>query len=119
LLFCAAAWTQAVPVGFARNTLHGPGLVNLDLSFSHDSVLSQHKESPPKAMSNAKAGQKQIDKPNKSKDSPTLTVTVNSFNVFIHPNYVTYVGVLGSPFFGQPVSANPARRTQLNLECRF
>ena len=107
------------PVGFARNTLHGPGLVNLDLSFSHDFVLSQHKESPSKAVSRAKAGQKQIDKPNKSKDSPTLTVSVNSFNVFNHPNYVTYVGVLGSPFFGQPVSANPARRTQLNLEFKF
>ena len=107
------------PAGFARNTLHGPGLANLDLSFSHDFVLSQHKESPSKAVSTAKAGQKQIDKPNKSKDLPTLTVSVNSFNVFNHPNYVTYVGVLGSPFFGQPVSANPARRTQLNLEFKF
>jgi len=107
------------PAGFARNTLHGPGLANLDLSFSHDFVLSQHKESPSKAVSTAKAGQKQIDKPNKSKYLPTLTVSVNSFNVFNHPNYVTYVGVLGSPFFGQPVSANPARRTQLNLEFRF
>jgi len=107
------------PAGFARNTLHGPGLANLDLSFSHDFVLSQHKESPSKAVSTAKAGEKQIDQPNKSKDSPTLTVSVNSFNVFNHPNYVTYVGVLGSPFFGQPVSANPARRTQLNLEFKF
>jgi len=36
-----------------------------------------------------------------------------------HPNYVTYIAVLGSPLFGQPVAANPPRRTQLNLELKF
>jgi len=88
------------PLGYARNTLHGPGLVNLDLNLSHDFPFStqrgEHK-----------------------KDVPTLTVSLNSFNVFNHPNYVTYIGVLGSPLFGQPVAANPPRRTQLNLEFKF
>jgi hypothetical protein len=53
------------------------------------------------------------------KDLPTLTVSLNSFNVFNHPNYVTYIGVFGSPLFGQPVAANPRRRTQLNVELKF
>ncbi len=87
------------PAGDARNTLHGPGLVNLDLNLSHDFPFSK--------------------KSDKQKDVPTLTVSLNSFNVFNHPNYVTYVGVVGSPQFGQPNLANAPRRTQLNLEFKF
>jgi len=30
-----------------------------------------------------------------------------------------YVGVLRSPLFGQPVSSNPARRLQLQLQLEF
>jgi len=55
----------------------------------------------------------------KQKDVPTLTVSLNSFNILNHPSYVTYVGVLTSPFFGLPVAANPPRRLQLNLEFKF
>ena len=87
------------PAGFARNTLHGPGLINLDLNVSHDFSFKP--------------------KSDKQKDVPTLTISVNSFNILNHPNYVTFVGVVTSPFFGQPVSANPPRRTQLNLEFKF
>jgi hypothetical protein len=87
------------PAGFARNTLHGPGLINLDLNLAHDFTFSP--------------------KSDKQKDVPTLTVSINSFNILNHPNYVTYVGVLTSPFFGRPVAANPPRRTQLNLEFKF
>jgi hypothetical protein len=36
-----------------------------------------------------------------------------------HPNDVTYIGVVSSPFFGQAVAALPARRMQLNLEIKF
>jgi hypothetical protein len=88
------------PLGYARNTLHGPGLVNVDVNLSHDFPFStQHGEH--------------------KRHVPTLTVSLNSFNVFNHPNYVTYIGALGSPLFGQPVAANPPRRTQLNLEFKF
>jgi hypothetical protein len=85
--------------GGARNTLHGPGLINLDLNVSHDFTFKP--------------------KSDKQKDVPTLTVSINSFNILNHPNYVTYVGVVTSPFFGQPVAANPPRRTQLDLEFKF
>jgi len=87
------------PLGRARNTLHGPGLINLDLNVSHDFTFKP--------------------KSDKQKDVPTLTVSINSFNILNHPNYVTFVGVVTSPFFGQPVAANPPRRTQLNLEFKF
>jgi hypothetical protein len=87
------------PAGYARNTLHGPGLINLDLNLAHDFVFKTRSD--------------------KQKDVPTLTVSINSFNILNHPNYVTYVGVLTSPFFGQPVAANPPRRAQLNLEFKF
>jgi len=50
------------------------------------------------------------------KDSPTLTVGLNSFNVLNHRNDVTYVGVLPSVYFRRAVSALPPRRMQLNLQ---
>ena len=84
------------PDGFARNTLHGPGLINFDVNISHDFVLTK-----------------------KRKEAPTLTVSLNSFNVLNHQNDVTYIGVIASPFFGRPVAALPPRRMQLNLELKF
>jgi hypothetical protein len=79
-----------------RNTLHGPGFINLDLNVSHDFVLSK-----------------------KRKEARTLTVSLNSFNVLNHRNDVTFVGVITSPFFGHAVAALPPRRMQLNLEYKF
>jgi hypothetical protein len=84
------------PSALARNTLHGPGLVNLDLNISHDFALTKHR-----------------------KDAHTLVVTLNSFNVLNHQNDVTFVGVISSPFFGRAVAALPPRRMQLNLEYKF
>jgi len=84
------------PLGFARNTLHGPGLINLDLNLAHDFRLSKEKKS-----------------------LRMLTVSLNSFNILNHPNDVTYIGVITSPLFGQAVAAFPPRRTQLNLEYKF
>jgi hypothetical protein len=84
------------PSGFTRNILHGPGLINLDLNFSHDFVLSK-----------------------KRKEARTLTASLNSFNVLNHQNDVTFIGVVKSPFFGHAVAALPPRRMQLNLEFKF
>jgi hypothetical protein len=84
------------PLGLARNTLHGPGLINLDLNASHDFVLSKTR-----------------------KEARVLTATLNSFNILNHSNDVTYIGVITSPFFGHAVAALPPRRMQLNLEFKF
>jgi hypothetical protein len=84
------------PAGVPRNSLHGPGYINLDLNLAHTTMLT-------------KAG----------KDGPTATLAINSFNVLNHENGVTYVGVISSPFYGEPVAAHPPRRMQLDLEFKF
>ena len=84
------------PAGVPRNLMHGPGYIDLDLNLSHDFALTKNR-----------------------KDGPKATVSVNSFNVLNHPNYVTYVGVVTSPFFGTPVAAQPPRRMQFSLQVKF
>ena len=77
-------------------SLHGPGLINLDLNAAHDFVVAKSRKEP-----------------------MTLTVSLNSFNVLNHKNDLTYVGVITSPFFGRGVQAQPPRRMQLNAEFKF
>ncbi len=84
------------PPNVPRNSLHGPGLIDLDMNLSHDFVFSKVPE-----------------------HAKTLTVSVNSFNVLNHGNDTTYIGVITSPFFGRAVAAQPPRRMQLNLQFRF
>jgi hypothetical protein len=84
------------PLGTDRNTMAGPGLIDLDLNLSHDFVLSKTK-----------------------KEAKILSLALNSFNVLNHPNYVTYIGALSSPLFGQPVAAQPPRRMQIDVTFKF
>jgi hypothetical protein len=84
------------PPGIGRNTMHGPGTIGLDLNLSHDFPLSKRK-----------------------KETKVFSVSLNSFNVLNHPNYVTYIGTISSPLFGQPVAAQPPRRMQLNIQFKF
>lgn len=80
----------------ARNTLQGPGLMDLDLSVAHDFVFSKSPE-----------------------HSKKLTLSLNSFNVLNHPNDVTYIGVITSSSFGKAVQAQPPRRFQLDAQFKF
>jgi hypothetical protein len=84
------------PTSVPRNSLLGPGYINLDLNLSHTVMLT-------------KAG----------KGGPTATLAVNPFNVLNHENDVTYIGVISSPFYGRPVVAQPPRRMQLDLQIKF
>jgi hypothetical protein len=84
------------PNGIPRNSLHGPGYIDLDLSLSHTLRLSKSKH-----------------------EGPSATLGVNSFNVLNHENDITYVGVMSSPLYGHAVTAQPARRLQLELEISF
>jgi hypothetical protein len=84
------------PLTLPRNTMHGPGLINLDLNIEHDFLFVKGR-----------------------KEGPTLTVGLNSFNVLNHQNDVTYVGVISSVYFGKAVAALPPRRMQLNLQFKF
>ncbi|HKF49743.1 MAG TPA: carboxypeptidase regulatory-like domain-containing protein [Terracidiphilus sp.] len=84
------------PAGTPRNTMHGPAYIGLDLNLAHDFPFTRE-------------GNK----------GPTATLTLNSFNVLNHANDMTYIGVVGSPFFGSAVAAQPPRRMQLNVEFKF
>jgi carboxypeptidase family protein len=84
------------PAGGLRNSLPGPGVIELDLNLAHDFVLSKSR-----------------------KEARTLTVALNSFNVLNHPNDVSYVGIVTSPFFGHAVAALPPRRMQLDVQFKF
>jgi hypothetical protein len=84
------------PAGIARNTMPGPGLIDLDLNLSHDFPLSKAK-----------------------KEAKVLSLSLNAFNVLNHPNYVTYIGTMSSSLFGEPVAAQPPRRLQLDVQFKF
>src|SRR4029077_642702 len=84
------------PADLGRNTMAGPGLIDLDLNLSHDFPLTKAK-----------------------KEVRILSVSLNSFNVLNHPNYVTYIGTVSSPLFGKPVAAQPPRRMQLDIQFKF
>ncbi len=84
------------PTGIARNTMAGPGMIDLDLNLSHDFPLWKAK-----------------------KEVRVLSVSLNSFNLLNHPNYVTYIGTQSSPLFGRPVAAQPPRRMQLDVQFKF
>jgi hypothetical protein len=87
---------NARPPGVLRNSMAGPGTIELDLNLSHDFPLSKEK-----------------------KEAKVISVSLNSFNVLNHPNYVTYIGTQSSPLFGQPVAAQPPRRMQVDLQFKF
>jgi outer membrane receptor protein involved in Fe transport len=84
------------PRGVPRNSLEGPGFAELDLRWAKDFYLTHAKDK-----------------------GPVTTVGIDAFNVLNHTNYVSYIGTLSSPFFGQAVAAYPPRRLQLSLRFKF
>ena len=89
-------YANARPAGVARNSLQGPGFAELDLRWSHDFLFDGSK-----------------------KEGPRVTFALDGFNVTNRVNYVTYVGVISSPFFGRPVAARSPRRLQLSARFSF
>ncbi|HMF92801.1 MAG TPA: carboxypeptidase regulatory-like domain-containing protein [Vicinamibacterales bacterium] len=90
---------NARPAGVGRNTLRGPAYASLDLRWSHEFPFG------------AAAGQ--------PRSKRALTAGVDAFNVTNRVNDNTPVGNLSSPFFGQPISAQAARRIQFSLRVRY
>jgi hypothetical protein len=83
--------------GIGRNKLAGPGYAEYDLRWFRDFKLAPpHKEVV-----------------------PTLTISVDAFNLFNQVNYTSYVGNLSSPFYGHAVSAQPPRRLQFSTRFAF
>jgi hypothetical protein len=88
---------NARPPGVPRNSLQGPGYADLDLRWSRDFYLVKSKK----------------------EKGPMATLGIDAFDALNHVNYPSYVGVLTSPFFGRPVSAQPGRRLQASFRFRF
>ena len=88
---------NARPPGVPRNSLQATGSATLDLRWSHEFKLGKDDED----------------------EGPKITLGVDAFNVLNRVNYTGYVGNLSSPFFGQPTSAQAARRMQLTLRFEF
>jgi Carboxypeptidase regulatory-like domain len=88
--------TNARPPGVPRNSLHGTGTATLDLRWSREFPVHGG-----------------------NKERLRFGIAVDAFNLFNRVNYKSFVGNLSSPFFGAPVSASPARRTQVSLAAKF
>jgi hypothetical protein len=85
----------ARPPGVARNTLSGSGFASLDLRVSRELKFGDPK------------------------NHRAVTLGLDAFNVLNRVNYGTYVGTIGSPLFGLPVSARAARQLQLSMRFSF
>lgn len=88
---------NARPDGVARNSEIGPDYADLDLHWGYDFKLHP----------------KELDK------SPTLGVSVASFDVLNHPNGSYVDNTEGSPDFGEVTNADPPRRMQLGMRMIF
>jgi hypothetical protein len=91
---------NARPIGVARNSAEGPGYADVDIRWSREFGL--------------RAGGSGANS-----SHPAVVVGFDAFNVLNHVNYSRYIGTLTSPFFGQAISAQAARRLQFSVRVRF
>ena len=94
---------RARPFGVGRNTLEAAGAATLDLRVSRDLNL----------------GSGAVRGSGAAKDARSVTLAVDAFNVLNRVNDVNFVGTVGSPLFGQPVSSRPARQLQFSARVKF
>jgi len=87
---------RARPFGVPRNSLEGNGYASLDLRASHDVKFGS-------------GGQR----------NRTMTLALDAFNLLNRVNYGSYVGTVGSPLFGAPVTARAARQLQVSAGVKF
>jgi len=92
---------NARPDGVARNSMDEPGLVGFDVRVSRDFSLHKRKERKGK------------------NEGLGATIAVDAFNVLNHVNFGQPVGNIQSPFFGESVTAGPARRIQVSMALKF
>ena len=86
---------RARPAGVSRNTLEGDGFASLDIRASRDLKFGT------------------------GKDKRSMTIGLDAFNVLNRVNYGSYVGTLGSPLFGTPVTARAPRQLQFSARMKF
>lgn len=88
---------NARPAGVPRNSEVGPDYADLDLRWGYDFKLRP----------------KELDR------SPTIGVSLASFDVLNHPNGSYVDTVEGSPDFSKVTNAGPPRRAQLAMRFNF
>jgi len=88
------------PPGLPRNAGEGAGMARLDLRLAR-----LFKAPTPFARPHSKHGQ--------------LALGLDAFNALNRTNAGEYVGVLTSPFFGRPITAQSARTIRLSLRYQF
>ena len=86
------------PAGVSRNSLQGPAYADLDLRWSRDFTVRKSK---------------------KKDGDIKATLAVDAFDVLNQVNYSSFIGNLSSPFFGQAIASQPARRLQLSFRLKF
>ena len=79
-----------------RNGLEGDGYASLDLRASRDLKFGSSAQK-----------------------SHAVTLALDAFNLLNRVNYGSYVGTLGSPLFGAPVTARAARQLQFSARVKF
>ena len=94
--FFQTGMLNARPVGIDRNSLTSDGYENFDLRWNHDFTLRKFRDK-----------------------EPTVSFSLDAFNILNKTNYSNYVGNLRSLFFQQPTSALPARRLQFSVRYKF
>jgi hypothetical protein len=85
------------PSGVSRNAGRGPESIGLDVRWYREFRFE----------------------PTRKDKSPSVTISVDAFNVLNRVNYQNYIGALTSPFFGRAVGTLPARRLQMGLRLQF
>jgi hypothetical protein len=88
---------NARPAGVGRNTERGFSYASLDLRWWREFPAATGKARPKRSF----------------------TFGIDAFNVTNRVNYNLPVGNLASPFFGESISAGPARRIQFSLRVRY
>jgi outer membrane receptor protein involved in Fe transport len=91
------ALSNARPAGVGRNSLRASSYANVDVRWSRELPLTL-----------VKGGK-----------GNGLTLSLDAFNVFNHPNFTGYVGNVRSPFYLSPTTVSPGRRIQLSAEVSF
>jgi len=85
------------PAGVARNTGKGPGAAVLDLRWYREFRF----------------------RPAQKDKSPSITLSLDAFNLPNRVNYQNFIGSLTSPFFGRAVGTLPPRRLQAGARFQF
>jgi hypothetical protein len=93
------------PAGVTRNTGQGPGFAQVDLRMTKVFRMLRPPSADPESS--------------KREYRDNFELNVDVFNVFNRTNFVSYVGVLTSSYFGRANAASRPRTLQASLRYRF